>query len=1340
METVLTGAAAKVASEAAKGIFAEIKRHMRYVIIYKKNVDKFEEKLKMLMAKRTNVQQEVDAADRNGEKIKEDVELWRNTVDKVINEEGKKVKDLEDKAKNKCLIGLCPNIKSRYQLSKKAEEVVAAVDDLIQQYCQFNGVAYRDVLEAPKCAPPKNFEAFDSRKEVFDGVIEALKDSTIGVIGVCGTGGVGKTTLVNQVTGQVQEDKLFDRVVKATVTQTPNIQKIQDEIADFLRLSLEGTSIPVRALSLSVRLKKEKKILVVLDDIWARLDLEQVGIPSGDQQEGCKILLTSRNQIVLTNEMDAKKTFVMDVLEEKEAWELFKKMAENDFENRDPFRSVATEVAKKCEGLPVAIVTVATALRNQPIYAWNDANLQLQRPSPSNFTGIPHAVYSAIQISYNNLESEELRQTFLLCGLLGHNARTEDLVRYGLGLRSFGNVNKVEDTRNRVLTLVRKLKAFCLLRDSYSDDRFDMHDFDCDVALAIASRDNHAFALKHKGFFDDWPDEERMRNFKMISLSFDSVEKLPHELECPQLTFFSMGSKDSDVEMPANFFEKMKNLKVLDLLKMKIFSINLPTSLRTLCLSQCVLGDMVNLGKLKNLEILRLFGVSGVMLPKEIVQLTKLRLLDLSNCDELIILAGVLSSLSKLEELYIGTSFVKWDLGSNARVAELKDLSGLTALDVCIPNAGIVLKDLFSEKLRRYKIVIGSETDWYERIEYSRILKLKVGTSIDNLGDGVLRLLKETEALYLKGPEGVKIALNNRGGFLHLKHLHIEDDPKRQSALFDEEVGNPHLRLSDDTSELMEIRRRNPQEILPFKHIEVLEVDDCSTWRCLFTLSMALGLPQLRVLSVKNCIVMEHIIIEEGSDEQVANETVFPLLRSITLESCADLASFYQGSKSLECPSLEKVDVCDCPKMFTFASTFSKEQRIEIIDAGNTTKLSKRIADTAFFDNMMDFPCLADLSLGGINFERIWHNQFSIRSDYTQNLTTLYIWGCDNFKHLLSFSMVKSLTHLKRFEVKECKCLREIIFTEDIEDNMMDQIFPKLEHLQLEGLPELTRFYHGSHCEFPLLKEFIIWNCPTFETFISKSILVSEIHIIPSKWPSLKRMKVYRCDKVEIFASENLLSFGESTNQQPLFWVNEVTFPNLEELTLEGNGIMKEIWHGQLRAECDEGKRCIVFTRLKYLKLSSLPTLASFCLGDQIFEFPALENMIVTACPKMKIFCQGDLSTPQLQKVISKDEGEEKGWWEGDLKTTIKWMFEEKIAYCDVRLSDTSELMKIWSRNPQEILTFKYLEKLEVDDFVQVGIRQVIVVLVRHYFQRVELLYSSMMILLGWQPYSLESK
>ncbi|XVF57357.1 hypothetical protein PTKIN_Ptkin06aG0198800 [Pterospermum kingtungense] len=319
----IADAVANLVSEAKQGIFEEVKRHGSYVFNYKQNVENLEEKMELLTRKRKSVQQEVDAAERNVKKIKLDVKDWCEKVDKIIDEEGKKVKDLKDKAEAKYLFGLCLDIKSRYQLSRKAAEDVPAVDELLHQG-QFNKVAFRDLPEPSIGEAPRNFKAFGSRKKVFDEIMEALKDSTISRIGVCGVGGVGKTTFVDEVARQVRKLKLFDPVVKAKVTQNPKIEEIQDQIAESLGLKLEEKSVQVRACRLSERLKKEKKILIVLDDIWAALDLEEVGIPFGDQQNGGldgeevgKILLTSRNRDVLTKELEAKAIPISAVKEEE---------------------------------------------------------------------------------------------------------------------------------------------------------------------------------------------------------------------------------------------------------------------------------------------------------------------------------------------------------------------------------------------------------------------------------------------------------------------------------------------------------------------------------------------------------------------------------------------------------------------------------------------------------------------------------------------------------------------------------------------------------------------------------------------------------------------------------------------------------------------------------------------------------------------------------------------------------------------------------------------------------------------------------------------------------------
>ena len=77
--------------------------------------------------------------------------------------------------------------------------------------------------------------------------------------------------------------------------------RIQGEIADKLDLKLDKETLSGRANLLRARLSKEKnqKILVILDDIWKKLDLDEIGIPCN----GCKVVVTSRNRDILSCEM-----------------------------------------------------------------------------------------------------------------------------------------------------------------------------------------------------------------------------------------------------------------------------------------------------------------------------------------------------------------------------------------------------------------------------------------------------------------------------------------------------------------------------------------------------------------------------------------------------------------------------------------------------------------------------------------------------------------------------------------------------------------------------------------------------------------------------------------------------------------------------------------------------------------------------------------------------------------------------------------------------------------------------------------------------------------------------
>ncbi|MBA0785272.1 hypothetical protein Gotri_026472, partial [Gossypium trilobum] len=93
----------------------------------------------------------------------------------------------------------------------------------------------------------------------------------------------------------------------------------------------------------------------------------------------------------------------------------------------------------------------------------------------------------------------------------------------------------------------------------------------------------------------------------------------------------------------------------------------------------------------------------------------------------------------------------------------------------------------------------------------------------------------------------------------------------------------------------------------------------------------------------------------------------------------------------------------------------------------------------------------------------------------------------------------------------------------------------------------------------------------------------------------------------------------------------------------------------------DEGDchQTIVVSKLKCLQLLNLKSLTSFCPGYYNFEFPCLEELVVERCPSLKIFSEGVLSTPQLQR-IKQSRFPEKCSWTSDLNTTIQQLYTGK--------------------------------------------------------------------------------
>ncbi|KAF5950224.1 hypothetical protein HYC85_012217 [Camellia sinensis] len=566
----------------------------------------------------------------------------------------------------------------------------------------------------------------------------ALQDSNVKMIGVYGIGGVGKTTMVEEIGKQVK-NVLFDEVVVAVVSQDANVSNIQGQLAVRLGLKLIEKTEVGKANELWNRLNNGKKNLIILDDIWQELNLKTIGVPITDGNKGCKIVITSRIQGVL-EKMEVDRYFPMQVLLEKEAWALFKKKVGN-FVDSPELHDIADAVCKECGGLPVAVLAVGATLKDKKKYVWEDVLDQFKDSMLKNIAGIEPKVYASLKLSYDRLESSDAKSCFLLCCFFPEDANIsiEVLARHCIARSLLGqNTYTLIKASRRVLTVVDILKDACLLLEGEDENFVKMHDVIRDVALSIAKDDGKEILVKHGD--KKWPEKDICESSSAMSLMFDNTLELPDDLVCPQLHTLTIvlewdWHRDALLNVPDRFFSRMEKLTILELNRICMLpplSLANLVNLRMLWLEGCELGDIAILKDLNNnLEILSLQGSNIEVLPSEIRQLTRLRLLDLGNCYKLReIPQGVISNLSRLEELYILDEHGYREERSKVNLDELGKLTQLTTLQIHIPNVMLLPKDSCFENLIRFKIVMGKEFDFsgtYDSFRtYSKSCNLRV--------------------------------------------------------------------------------------------------------------------------------------------------------------------------------------------------------------------------------------------------------------------------------------------------------------------------------------------------------------------------------------------------------------------------------------------------------------------------------------------------------------------------------------------------------------------------------------------------------------------------------------
>ncbi|XP_044478014.1 probable disease resistance protein At1g61310 [Mangifera indica] len=234
--------------EVGKWLVVPISHQFKYLFNYNTNFKNLEKEVKKLKNTKEEVHDQVDAAERNLGKIKQNVKDWQNDVEKAIT----KVEQLiQEKADNQRYSkGLCCNFIIHYKHSKKAFKLKRDnVDPLLQQGKELGPVSSRtNPLLEIWLRSSEDYLAFESRNSTMKNVWDALIDENVFMTGVYGMGGIGKTTLVQELGRKAKMDQLFEDIVFVEVSESPDIKKIQTAIADNLGLKFENESERAKAL------------------------------------------------------------------------------------------------------------------------------------------------------------------------------------------------------------------------------------------------------------------------------------------------------------------------------------------------------------------------------------------------------------------------------------------------------------------------------------------------------------------------------------------------------------------------------------------------------------------------------------------------------------------------------------------------------------------------------------------------------------------------------------------------------------------------------------------------------------------------------------------------------------------------------------------------------------------------------------------------------------------------------------------------------------------------------------------------------------------------------------
>ncbi|CAM6081845.1 unnamed protein product [Calypogeia fissa] len=931
-------------------------------------------------------------------------------------------------------------------------------------------------------------------------------------VGVCGTGGIGKTRLAELAYNSKKVRDHFQRRIWLTVGKEKSIEALLLKLAAELSIKTEHHE-PDEIKTKLFNALRNIKVLLVLDDIWDNGDpvLEMLDVTSG-LGTGSKILVTTRHIKVLETKGAQQSTIRMKNLSSDDSWALFRELAFNGVDQiSNEVEKLAKGVATECKGLPLALKVVAGALAGKESpQQWRRA---LKRLEEAKLLDRSHEMqlYNRLRLSYDELAFVEidhphrLQKCFIYFASFPEDSDidAEKLVRLWAGEKLVGT--STDDTGDDDNDLDPLEDGYCLLRELHKRSLIELREEERSrtfVSLHDVLRDFARHLIREKRapmdclfspgkglqkFPDEWlqtPSPSKLiSNATHLSLNNNVLQSLPEELNAPSLEVLLLANNHKLISGASRKRIRDASRKHISDARHLSLNNNVLQSLRgqlnanrdlALSLEDLLLANnhpmmlVVSPGFLEsfsNLKVLDLQSTLIASLPETLGNLTNLTYLELSQTGLMRLPRG-LCNLTKLEYLGLAACAVeefpptKEGAFPKLKVLDMRYCKSL--MNFCC-NLGLPSSMAFPalEELDMRACVALQEFPRVKDGTFPKLEKLCIDNCIGlkKLGEGFA----------------------SKGAFPTLKELlmngcvALEDFPRMQEGAF------PMLQClqmssckglkrfhegivsKTDLSTLKELdmsfcealEEFPPTEAGAFSNLEILWIYACKGLQRLGEGFASKGaFPALKVLNMSHCGALEEFASTE--------EGAFPKLKQLWMNNCRSLKQLGEGFASKGAfPALEVLSLSDCIELENFP----------LIDGGILPKLEKLWMHNCKhllqlgegFASNGAFPALEELNMSDcVALEKFPPTQ----GGSFPKLRKLGMRNCKSLKELSQgFASKGTFPALQVLNMSHCCALKEFPPTEE-------GAFPKLEKLIMSNCKGLKHLGKGfaSNGAFPVLK------------------------------------------------------------------------------------------------------------------------------------------------------------------------------------------------------------------------------------------------------------------------------